>query len=1134
MTVKQHTIMNMSQNDAQTPASLSAHANQQTSTATNSQIVDDKESNPFYLIPWDQDFFEQLDAITCNLLQKQGKASNNKQDIVLVFPHARPQRYVESRHKKMAHETQTPFILPQIMSGNEFMMSCLRHFEKSKPVLYSDLDRMALLHESLMRVAAKSSTILRRFVGVKDASRNLTNSANLTNSENPDAIGESNHFGMEFSWLASLDGLFEECFTQCIEPQDIMHAESEVEIFGAALLSELRAIHSEYLELLHEHGATSPAYDLYRAAQYVQNSRNTPNSQAIPPMFQNKVIIFAGFVRLNEVENHIFRYFWEQGAYICLHSDPLLAGGGKPHYSAIDHEEWMTNWHTHCRLWCEPTGKKALIHFFAGYDVHSQVDKLKKDLSDCGFTGIDDAIDSDDDVAIVLPQPDLLMPVLHELPKKDINISIGYPVTRTLLGGFIELLLTIQEHAERNASFIAKHKNQDTWYFNWRHLLNLLRHPYVRMLSPHGTPNTSASPSDTAIANNMTEGIFQNSVQEKSWRQLMYHMEKMLEKGTPLVDIHTFLDDALGDLEAINITEKMDTFATEFFHVMIINFVEINSLSTLAEALESVTDFLLTYGNNLWQQFPLDAEGLVRCVQSVIPSLRNTLLSTESLSQTLLFRVFREQFRGERIPFEADPLTGMQVLGMLESRLLRFRHVFLMDLTESNTPGSSNQDPLMPDSLRMVLSLPDSHRREILSAHTFYRLLAGAEHAYLYWQEGSSEMTKNIRSRFVEELLWQEEKKQGKILTHGESPLFAATCQPIAPAKRIRKTIPVTAEVQEQIQKFLKKRFSSTALDMYISCPVKFFYTYIMGLKKMETVHEGDHAGEFGNWLHTFLYDIYTPFVNKIFVHNEKSKAAALQLFKERTPQTENFVSPESYFMLEYAGAYHLTNYFDEAPSHIIPQGLEVEYEYTLPQNFLRPNNLGIEQVKLFGRFDRVDLRSNAWEHYEHGHNVTKEILTSEQVEHIIVDYKSGKKKKMLNALWGQDELWEKITSINENPTWQEEINYFTILEEVARYAPSVQLPYYLYVYAQNNPHARCNASWIFMAEKEKEVFLKNTKTKKTDTVDNNEAWQELSYINAYYMPELIKFCLNHLTHTNRFEPCESNACVHCPHEVYC
>lgn len=87
----------------------------------------------------------------------------------------------------------------------------------------------------------------------------------------------------------------------------------------------------------------------------------------------------------------------------------------------------------------------------------------------------------------------------------------------------------------------------------------------------------------------------------------------------------------------------------------------------------------------------------------------------------LMQAMLLELVRAERVPFEADPLTGLQVLGMLETRLLRFSRVFLVDVTDDRLPGAPIRSPLLPDSLRALLGLPDTRNREQLAAYTFHR-----------------------------------------------------------------------------------------------------------------------------------------------------------------------------------------------------------------------------------------------------------------------------------------------------------------------------------------------------------------------------------------------------------------------------
>lgn len=123
-------------------------------------------------------------------------------------------------------------------------------------------------------------------------------------------------------------------------------------------------------------------------------------------------------------------------------------------------------------------------------------------------------------------------------------------------------------------------------------------------------------------------------------------------------------------------------------------------------------------------------------MQRVIPALKDNGMADTPLPWPLMQAMLLELVRAERVPFEADPLTGLQVLGMLETRLLRFSRVFLVDVTDDRLPGAPIRSPLLPDSLRALLGLPDTRNREQLAAYTFHRLIAGADEVWLYWQEG--------------------------------------------------------------------------------------------------------------------------------------------------------------------------------------------------------------------------------------------------------------------------------------------------------------------------------------------------------------------------------------------------------------
>ena len=123
----------------------------------------------------------------------------------------------------------------------------------------------------------------------------------------------------------------------------------------------------------------------------------------------------------------------------------------------------------------------------------------------------------------------------------------------------------------------------------------------------------------------------------------------------------------------------------------------------MARRLGGICELLLCHGEEVWPKFPLDAECLFRLMRDVIPALADNAMAGEPLPPESLFAVVRQYLAGERVPFEADPLTALQVLGTLETRLLRFDRVYLLDMTEDRIPGAPGRDPLLPDNLRACL-----------------------------------------------------------------------------------------------------------------------------------------------------------------------------------------------------------------------------------------------------------------------------------------------------------------------------------------------------------------------------------------------------------------------------------------------
>ncbi|MDR0467029.1 MAG: PD-(D/E)XK nuclease family protein, partial [Deltaproteobacteria bacterium] len=583
---------------------------------------------PFVVIPWQNSFLAGLKQFI--LEECQGVPER----AAVIFPHNRPKRYLVDLFKKDA-DLPRPLLLPRLLTIQELFTLCRARLPL--PLAYRPglLDAVVLLHRCVRELAALNPVHARlRELAPADF----------------------------FPWGVRLFGLLEECLSQNVPPRDVMYAEAEASPVAAGLLSMLGAVHERFTELLRERQASSQGLDAFTVVE---------NLSGLPPLFPDRRVFLAGFVALTGTEDALLRRLWEGGARVCLHSDPaLLAPGQEAHWSCEEHAVLLRRWNARAVLHAPPEEKKAELHFLAGHDLHSQLHELGRILKEDG--------DEPPSTAVLLTDPSLLMPVLHHLPRKDVNISMGYPLERSALWRLLEILFRIQEG-----------RREDGRYY-WRTVLEYLRHPYLR---------ATASGEAGALEN-------------------LGLMEERLLAGGRFVAPQALLE-VLPDGAAAALCGRL-------MHSGLDALAAARSPRELAQALEDFCRLLLEQGESFWRDYPLDAECLYRLMEKVLPALCDFELADGAFPPAFLHALARECVRAERVPFEADPLTGIQVLGMLETRLLHFERVFVLDATDDRLPGAPGQDPLLPDALRAALDLPHAGKRDRMMGHTLFRLLAGA------------------------------------------------------------------------------------------------------------------------------------------------------------------------------------------------------------------------------------------------------------------------------------------------------------------------------------------------------------------------------------------------------------------------
>lgn len=219
-----------------------------------------------------------------------------------------------------------------------------------------------------------------------------------------------------------------------------------------------------------------------------------------------------------------------------------------------------------------------------------------------------------------------------------------------------------------------------------------------------------------------------------------------------------------------------------------------------------------------------------------------------------LRRLLRSVLAGTTIPFHGEPAIGLQVMGVLETRNLDFRHIIMLSVNEGQLPKNVSDNSFIPYHLKEAFGLTTIRHKIAVYAFYFYRLLQRAEHITFLYNTSTEGSKQGEMSRFLRQLLAETDLNiQTYALQAGQ-----AVCTP-APLS-VRKTDEVMRRLQNRFDCRVKHSIalSPTALNYYLDCPLKFYYNQVARLKARHTAGEGLDAAQFGTVFHKSAEAIYT------------------------------------------------------------------------------------------------------------------------------------------------------------------------------------------------------------------------------------------------------------------------------------
>jgi ATP-dependent helicase/nuclease subunit B len=467
------------------------------------------------------------------------------------------------------------------------------------------------------------------------------------------------------------------------------------------------------------------------------------------------------------------------------------------------------------------------ISFYKAPDEHGQILALATQMK--GRVERGEVLD--ERTVIVLPSAEALFPVIHAplslLEEGEYNISLGYPLERTPVFGFLNSLMELVAR-----SFHGK--------FLAQAYLRFVLHPYTKNIR-------------LGTRSDLTRVLFHRIEEFLAERKakLLLSLDD-LERDETLFDF--ILKGFQGLDESISIEDLKRHLQT--IHDRTIR--RFQAFSTLGDFCQRAIDVLtFIFDQSTATRHPYFRPYAQRFVE-ILDSIRSSLLCEKRFeAPAAYFAFFRQYVAAESVPFAGTPLRGLQVLGLLETRNLQFDTLYVLDANDDILPSRPAEDLLLPQPVRRELGLETNRERERLTRYYFNLAIESAREVHLFYTETKG--GKKEKSRFVQKLIWERERTAGRQLA---DELEQAVKYKVNLANPKPVAVPKTRAIIERLRTW--NRFSASQLDTYLACPLRFYYSTVLGLReKAEPTDEVDQR-DLGILVHRILRECFAPLAGRV------------------------------------------------------------------------------------------------------------------------------------------------------------------------------------------------------------------------------------------------------------------------------
>lgn len=568
-----------------------------------------------------------------------------------------------------------------------------------------------------------------------------------------------------------------------------------------------------------------------------------------------------------------------------------------------------------------------------------------------------------EDTAVVLADEKQLVPMLSSLPSSvdSVNVTMGYPLSMLPAAGWAESMMDMYTTAVRLRLKGYYHKD----------ISRLLSHSLVaKWLKKDGRDYSSIVQSYIIEANavDFTLDGFYN------WYSFKYKKSPIPE---PIILRMNLLMEKIEPIPQLCCKRMIDI------------------LSSMRNISELYDDMSMEYIYHTHEIF------------SMLSGYMERYNYVENVST--LRMLYHQLGGGHTVDFYGEPLKGLQVMGLLETRLLNFKNVIISGVNEGVLPATRGDNSFIPHDVKRYYGLPTNSEKDAIYSYHFFRLLQGAENITLIYDADESTMGVMEPSRYVQQL-----KHDMASMWDIKEVVMNSTAGKL-PERNVRKD--KTPYAVNRTRTILEKGLSASAICSYMSCPMDFYYRRVLEMGDVETVDESAAANTMGSIVHRVLQSLYTPFIScyidaesieKMKLWAEKEiKNAFDELLVGRTYSTgSNYLAYQAVRRLVY-------NYLDVQKKEI-EDGAKV-YVVALEEKLETTLDVDGVKVRLYGIADRIDMYDG--------------VLR-------VIDYKTGRVEKKDMKIDDMELL--RSSYVDEGG-----------VEHLFSQGKSMQLLFYAYIYMQ-------------------------------------------------------------------------------------